>query len=146
MNEQIPHRPILFLLVLIAIICIGLFLSLRGYGQSIPKYDPQLGFESPKGKEWNKPGPPKYGSAEPSIADNFITWSSNAVPDYAVALFYSGDVLLTEDDPSGKRLVTVYRDGHIEAADPKRIDEASREFWKLFAKSFPQFCTEAKQQ
>ena len=35
-----------------------------------------------------------------------------------------------------RTVLTAYKDGHVEAADPSKLDEAAQEFWRLLAGEF----------
>jgi hypothetical protein len=54
-------------------------------------------------------------------------------PSAHVVVNTSGPVVLEVWDEHDKLLVTVYRDGHIEA-DKKDLDEAAKTFWEVMAK------------
>jgi hypothetical protein len=83
--------------------------------------------------------------------DGRATTSSELVigeptPTYQVEIFSNDDKgrLLAVMDPHRTVILTVFRDGHVEAADPTKIDESAKQFWLLFAKYMPEYCKSLK--
>lgn len=55
-------------------------------------------------------------------------------------MYNSGAKIMEIFDKDGKLTVSVYRDGHVDAADPSKMDAASKEFWTLMAKHMKNVC------
>jgi hypothetical protein len=56
----------------------------------------------------------------------------------SVKIPVNGQVIMEGYDKDGHMTVTVYRDGHVEAADKAALTEMSRFFWAEFAKYYQQ--------
>jgi hypothetical protein len=57
-----------------------------------------------------------------------------------IFVFVDGPKMIEVKDKDGAVMLTAYRDGHVEAKDPAKVDDAARQFWMLMAKYMPQFC------
>jgi hypothetical protein len=67
---------------------------------------------------------------------------TSAVPSAKVVIYPTGDKPLIEEwDEKGDLVLTVMRDGSVKSAKP--LDQVSADFWKIFAKTMPEFCAGA---
>lgn len=77
--------------------------------------------------------------------DGFIPLAITTTPTLAASpiVIYSADEngrLIEVLDKDGKVILTAYRDGHVVAADPSKIDEAAKIFWQELAKHYALMC------
>lgn len=62
---------------------------------------------------------------------------------YIVEIYSKGEkVLSLQKGLSEPALFIVYTDGHVEVSDPSKIDEFSKEFWKVIAQNSGYKCKE----
>ena len=97
----------------------------------------------PKGKYMSADGRclhDRTGETNPLYLDRPQEYTTVMISELTIWPDANDGSLMVVKDGHGKVILTVYMDGHVVAADPSKLDKASKIFWRLWALNLRETC------